>query len=255
MKNFIHLLFFIGVLTCLFCGFGMPSGEFLIAIEPVTALGIGAATSGLFSGLSGIGSGRRAQSYASTIGGKILKKGDQYAESDLKLYGDDLARMGQWSDTYQKLADQYGDEAAKAYLDTTEGRSFMSQLNRTAGKQRDNWRDTNTLAGGTTESLLAGYDSINESEAGAMSDLVAGADARRTTLRNSQLASLGMAYGADASQTNLKQNIINNARNYATSAYGNAMNMGNQVVGNQVNAMATGFGQLSNSFSQLAAAS
>jgi len=217
------------------------SGDFLLAIEPLSLFAAGA---GLASGLSGIGSGRRAVRNADKIANRIMGRANMTIDEDLGRFAGDLESFSGYEEMFKTLASQYGDEAAKAYLDTTEGKAFMREMSTQSKKNRKEWMNANNLSGGTTESLLAGYGAINESEARGLTGLSANANRRRQSLRNAQLASLSGALGANTSRVNLKRNIIDNARGYASSIYGQSFNAaGNQVAG-QVGSMSSGFGQL-----------
>ena len=183
--------------------------------------------------LSRINSGKRADRRAKEQTNKIFKTAKKFEEQDLAKYQGEFDVMSQYGDMFKGLADGYGKESEKAYLDTTEGKSFLGSVRDQSRNSRKQWGNANNLNGGSMESLLAGMNSVNQGEASQISNLVAGSDSRRNNLRNMQLTSLSRALGANQDRFTAMQGTQYNARNFAAGIYGQQLGNAYQFEANR----------------------
>lgn len=151
---------------------------------------------------------------------------------------------------YSKLADMFNTEGNRSYLDTTEGKSFSSMIDKASVKKRDRLKKDASMMGMTSESYLSGLNSINEQEGSSMNQLVAGADSRRMNLRSQQMQALSQVLGGE-------QGLFNASQNRFGQSYG----IGGQIAQNAANAQAVSnqnamnqIGALGNAATQFAGA-
>ena len=128
---------------------------------------------------------------------------------------------------FNDLSNLFGSEAKRSYLDTTEGKSFSSMIDKASKKKRDKLRQDSSMMGMTSESYLAGLNGINEQEGSSMNQLVSGADARRMNLRSQQMQALSQVLGGE-------QGLLQGQQNRFAQSYG----IGGQIAGNAANAQA-----------------
>ena len=151
---------------------------------------------------------------------------------------------------YSRLADIFNTEGSRSYLDTTEGKSFSSMIDKASVKKRDRLRQDASMMGMSSESYLAGLNNINEQEGSSMNQLVAGADSRRMNLRSQQMQALSQVLGGEQGLFNASQ-----------SRFGQSYGIGGQIAQNAANAQAVSnqnamnqIGALGNAVTQFAGA-
>jgi hypothetical protein len=157
-------------------------------------------------------------------------------------YAPEFAKLAEYEEMYKQLAANYGEEAAKSYFDTSEGRAMLSEIERSGQNQRENIGNQVNLAGGSIEQMLAANEGVNQAVAGATTGLAGRAESRRMAYNNLKLGTLGAAKGTASDAINLKSGITSNARNYAGQVFGNASNYASGIVNNQVQGISQGFG-------------
>lgn len=127
--------------------------------------------------------------------GRVLSTGQDIL-GQFDEYTDEGGVRGEMA-KFSGLADMFGQEASRNYLDTTEGMSFSRMIEDASKKKRDRLRQDASMMNLTPEAILAGQGQISEQEGASMNQLVSGADARRRALRSQQMQALSQVLGGE----------------------------------------------------------